>query len=257
VKKLFPILICSVLIVGCNNNGNDAADEENPLVRKGLEQVHLKNWDKAVELFQEALMKRSDLARPDLELALIYHQHKDRFAYAIYHYEQYLKKRPNTEKKPLIHDWIRQAEISFAGEIGHTSGNISGELVRLRRENNLLRKQLETFSKTPIPAPQVTAVKTIIDEPPEVPSPTPQPTPKTQMTKSTQTDIKSTQHIQPLKPKIQTYNVLPGDSLTRIARKIYGDGSLWRKIYEANRDQMKNETDLRAGQVIQIPPLIQ
>ncbi len=52
-----------------------------------------------------------------------------------------------------------------------------------------------------------------------------------------------------------SYTVRSGDSLTRIARTVYGPehGSHWRDIYEANRDQMDSETDLHPGQILRIP----
>jgi len=41
--------------------------------------------------------------------------------------------------------------------------------------------------------------------------------------------------------------------LGRIARKVYGRGSAWRRILEANRDQLRTEKDLRPGMVLIIP----
>ncbi|WP_300369495.1 LysM peptidoglycan-binding domain-containing protein, partial [Brachyspira sp.] len=47
------------------------------------------------------------------------------------------------------------------------------------------------------------------------------------------------------------------DSLWRIASYdfIYGNGNLWKKIYEANRDTIKNPSVIRAGQKLIIPSL--
>ena len=47
------------------------------------------------------------------------------------------------------------------------------------------------------------------------------------------------------------------DSLWRIASYdfIYGNGNLWRKIYEANKDTIKNPNVIRAGQRLVIPSL--
>lgn len=50
------------------------------------------------------------------------------------------------------------------------------------------------------------------------------------------------------------YRVQKGDSLTTIALKVYGDSRRWRDIYQANRASMRNERDLRVGQVLRIPP---
>ena len=47
------------------------------------------------------------------------------------------------------------------------------------------------------------------------------------------------------------------DSLWRIASYdfIYGNGNLWNKIYEANKDKIKDPSVIRAGQVLTIPSL--
>jgi murein DD-endopeptidase MepM/ murein hydrolase activator NlpD len=49
------------------------------------------------------------------------------------------------------------------------------------------------------------------------------------------------------------YLVLPGDSLWKIAKKFYGVGDAWPKIYEANRLQIANPNLIRAFQVLDIP----
>lgn len=54
--------------------------------------------------------------------------------------------------------------------------------------------------------------------------------------------------------KVKQYKVQKGDSLSTIALKVYGDNRRWRDIYLANRASMRNERDLRVGQVLRIPP---
>lgn len=50
------------------------------------------------------------------------------------------------------------------------------------------------------------------------------------------------------------YVVRDGDSLTKIAQLMYGDARLSTLIYEANRDQLKNEHTVKQGQRLRIPP---
>ena len=54
-------------------------------------------------------------------------------------------------------------------------------------------------------------------------------------------------------PSDQTYTVVKGDSLSKIAKRIYGDAQQWRKIYEANKDQIKNPDLIQPGQTFRIP----
>jgi nucleoid-associated protein YgaU len=51
----------------------------------------------------------------------------------------------------------------------------------------------------------------------------------------------------------QTYTVVSGDSLSKISKRIYGDASKWKKIFEANTDQIKNPDLIHPGQVLKIP----
>jgi nucleoid-associated protein YgaU len=51
----------------------------------------------------------------------------------------------------------------------------------------------------------------------------------------------------------RTYTVVSGDSLSKIAKKIYGDGRRWKEIFEANKDKIKNPDLIHPGQVLNIP----
>lgn len=51
----------------------------------------------------------------------------------------------------------------------------------------------------------------------------------------------------------QTYTVVSGDSLWNIAKKYYGDGNKYTKIYDANRDKIKTPNLIYPGQVFTIP----
>ena len=51
----------------------------------------------------------------------------------------------------------------------------------------------------------------------------------------------------------RTYTVMAGDSLSKISKQIYGDSSQYMKIFEANRDQLKDPNLIHPGQKLQIP----
>jgi nucleoid-associated protein YgaU len=51
----------------------------------------------------------------------------------------------------------------------------------------------------------------------------------------------------------RTYTVKPGDSLSKIAKREYGDAAKWRKIFEANRDQIKDPDLIQPGWELKIP----
>lgn len=58
----------------------------------------------------------------------------------------------------------------------------------------------------------------------------------------------------PSTPGETTYVIQSDDTLWSIAKKVYGRGSSWRTIYEANRDAIKNPDRPVAGTVLKIPP---
>jgi nucleoid-associated protein YgaU len=49
------------------------------------------------------------------------------------------------------------------------------------------------------------------------------------------------------------YTVKGGDSLSRIAKYIYGDASAFTKIFDANRDILKTPDVIHPGQVLKSP----
>jgi len=58
----------------------------------------------------------------------------------------------------------------------------------------------------------------------------------------------------PAAPAEQIYTVVAGDSLSKISKKLYGDANQWKRIFEANRDQIKNPDLIHPGQKLKIPP---
>ena len=49
------------------------------------------------------------------------------------------------------------------------------------------------------------------------------------------------------------YLVLVGDSLATIAAHFYGDANAWKRLFEANRDQLTDPDQLQPGQMLKIP----
>ena len=49
------------------------------------------------------------------------------------------------------------------------------------------------------------------------------------------------------------YEVVSGDTLSKIAKRYYGDANKYMKIFEANRDQLKDPDKIQPGQVLKVP----
>ena len=52
---------------------------------------------------------------------------------------------------------------------------------------------------------------------------------------------------------MRTYKVVAGDSLSKIAKREYGDANEWRRIYEANKHLIDNPDLIYPGQELTIP----
>jgi nucleoid-associated protein YgaU len=55
----------------------------------------------------------------------------------------------------------------------------------------------------------------------------------------------------PVPPTI--YQVAAGDTLSKIAKHFYGDANAYMKIFEANKDQLKDPNKIGVGQKLRIP----
>jgi nucleoid-associated protein YgaU len=51
----------------------------------------------------------------------------------------------------------------------------------------------------------------------------------------------------------RTYEVVPGDTLSAIAKREYGNAGEWRRIFEANRDVISDPDRIYPGQKLRIP----
>ena len=67
-----------------------------------------------------------------------------------------------------------------------------------------------------------------------------------------QSKVTSTEAIAGNDDGAQTYTVAKGDNLSRIAQHFYGRQD-WKRIFDANRDQLSDPDRIQPGQVLKIP----
>ena len=58
----------------------------------------------------------------------------------------------------------------------------------------------------------------------------------------------------PAQPSGETYAMKRGDTLYSLAKRFYGDGKLWTRIADANKDKIRDVTGIPVGTVLAIPP---
>ncbi len=60
---------------------------------------------------------------------------------------------------------------------------------------------------------------------------------------------------EPKKTQPKEYVIQKGDTLQKISKRFYGTTKKWSKIFEANKETLKNPDTIKPGQKIMIPPL--
>ena len=76
---------------------------------------------------------------------------------------------------------------------------------------------------------------------------------KTKLKEKKKTTKKSKPKRTSNKKKTKTYTVKSGDCLWNIAKRFYGNGAQYTKIYNANRGKIKNPNLIYPGQKLTIP----
>lgn len=229
--SLVTLLLATLLAGGCSASQRAAREDRDPLLRRARERRNAQDFEGAVELYQRALDKKPGLARAHLELGAIYDQNQQDYVRAVYHYERYLELQPTAEKKELVQELIRHARLSFATSLPERPNEAVREIAKLKQEVTALQQELARVRGVPLPAAPVRA--------PAAPSPS-APAPASAASV-------------PATVVMETYVVVPGDTLSRIAAKVYGDSKRWPEILQANRSQLPTEQSVKVGQVLQIP----
>ena len=47
--------------------------------------------------------------------------------------------------------------------------------------------------------------------------------------------------------------LFPGDTLSGIAERFYGDSNAYQKIFDANKDQLRDPDKIKVGQKLRLP----
>lgn len=241
---LIPLLLAlSGLFSACGGSSErlDRRDERDPLIIRGDARKRAGDVDGAIEMYQQALDRKPQLALAHLKLAVEYDESKKEFLRAIYHYSRYLELRPLAQKNELVEELIRMAHVSYLASLPNPPPGALERIAMLERENDRLKRQVDELSD------RLRATGTRASASPRADTPSAPPARAAAEPSS----------IRPQPAPAQTaatdYRVERGDTLSRIAVKMYNDSSQWNRIYEANRNILSSPESLREGQMLKIP----
>lgn len=224
------IVLFSALITGCSGDlsNKESAEQEHVLMKQAAAFERNGKIDEAINCYKQVLVQAPQNARAHLDAGILYQDRKQDYVKALYHYAVYLELRPDAEKSELVTNRIRDAEQAFVSKTLNILKIEDNSSAAVERENITLKEQLAKANR------QLSEYSAKIKE-------------------ITKKQDKSTAESQSALSATRTYTVNYGDSLTSIAQKIYGEGSKWIAIYEANKSALQQSHTLRVGQILIIP----
>lgn len=237
----------------------------------------------ALSAYLKVIEKRGDDApESHLEAGLVYLHHiRDPIA-AIYHFRKFLALRPNSAQAPLVRQRIDAAIRDFARtlpaqpvESQLQRVDLMAALDKVKLENDILKQQLADYqggressvalgensvAGRVAAARETNDFKISVDTLPTVrtrpPAPRPEPSappaqPKAEANRSTAAPTKAAPPTN--RAGARRHIVKQGDTLSKLSQQYFGNRTRWRDIYQANRNVMKNDADLKVGMELVIP----
>ncbi|MEY2999909.1 MAG: hypothetical protein RL648_123 [Verrucomicrobiota bacterium] len=247
--RVFLAISLLAMAGGCGPTPTVVKETEERSYRRGKSLLREGRQEEALQAFLSVVAARPDAIESHLESGLIYlNQIKDPLA-AIYHFRSYLAMAPDGEHAGFVRELILTAQRDFAKTLpgdpfvdAVERVNLMETVKTLQAENNALKREvmdLEADLGRLRAKGSPTGTGSVVQrggEPVAVAPIVIAPVAEEQAA-----------------ARATTYTVQPGDTLSRISAKVYGESGRWGVIFEANRDQLPSPNALKPGQVLRIP----
>jgi N-acetylmuramoyl-L-alanine amidase len=165
------VLTCALLIAlagGCTPPpSSPLREEKEPYVVQGMSRESALDFSGAIESYHRALEVNPRNSIAHYHLGLLYEDEDRNPAAAIYHFQCFLKLRPNSEQAALLGQRIIGCKQALARdvalgpvsgemqqqleELSRTNQKLSEEAQRLAQENLRLKEQLASLQGRPLP----------------------------------------------------------------------------------------------------------
>lgn len=146
IVSCFCVLAGVLLMVGCGGEKDvakvEARERGIAQLQQASEAEQAGNPGKAIELLERALLEEPKAFSAHFQLATLLQDHARDYMGAIYHYRQYLKNRPDSEKSKLAEDRIRVAEQLLAPQIMKRVGEAGDAAIQAQ-----LLKDIDNLNK--------------------------------------------------------------------------------------------------------------
>jgi LysM repeat protein len=234
--KSLALVLALFLFAGCDQIAQMRGPKP---VDLGDQAFSAGDYPKAVRFYEAALDGTSETSDLHYKLAIIYDTHLKDPTSAIHHYRRHLRMTDSDLRKEETELSIDRLQREMATRLGEGGLVSRAEAVRLRNENNELRKQISQLrsekSAAEARARSGSQAKPGAAQGASGQSP---PVPRAEAVAG---------------PETTTYTVQTGDTLASISRRFYQTTARWKDIADANHNQLDGSTNIREGMILIIP----
>ncbi len=266
LRVALPVFV--PVLFGCD--ANPLRSVRNPYYRRGYKLLQERKHVEAAEAFQRSLRLDPDTAMANLQLGILYEDTFEDPAAALYQYQEFLRKRPESSRAEAVRRWRQRAQKALyarlaekygapqtdrgtersgpaanaASGTGRERGETEKERILTRRVRELtfelvrreqriveLERELAAARRPPDPV-QEEGSGSVADGTGRRPG------------AGGDGEHGSSIHV-----------IQAGDTLSSISRRYYGSLKYWPQLREANRDVLGGSDRLIKGRTLRIPPL--
>ena len=257
---MFQILLILSVILCCACSSSNLSTVEESEERQFLLAKDFQSqgrYDDALITYLGLISVRRESPESHLEAGYIYLQSLKDPIRAIYHFDRYLDLKPESKRIVQVKQLIETAKLEFLRQLPAKPFQVEVDRMNLLE---IIKKLKEENAELKVKYNQaLLRIKSIQGEmsidhvttlPNELLS-----SQEIITQNETYDSLNSFDNLESIDPREvpKSYNVQPGDTLSKISQKFYGTANRWNDIYQANRDILTTARSLREGQELLIP----
>ncbi len=260
MKYLKGVCLVVFLAAGCDGGGR-LIDDHNPHYLRGIRLRQARQYADSAEAFAKCLRNSPGSASAHLQLAMLYEDHLNSSIDAIYHYRQYLVKRPQGEYAELAAESLLRVQnkmlsvlLENAPELNATEADslvdqsAIEELQRIKAQKLFLLERLQEMNR------ENRALREAVARLSRQPESMRNDVPVAAAAGATATGLPGTPAGQVGTASAERlYVVVKGDTLSSVSRETYGSSTFWPALRNYNRDILGDEDILLPGMKLRIP----
>jgi len=222
-----------------------------PFLRRGIKLREEGDYGAAADAFERCLRRRPELAEAHLRVALLYEDHLGEPLRALYHFSIYLAERPHGANADLARRSVERLEQAWLTELlarfpepleaaAQQAAEAARENARLLEHKTFLIERLREINR------EVTSLREQLARS-QIPNSTEAP-----VSPAGEPPLPLTPPV--TLPAVTTYEVKKGDTLSEVARQLYGSSRYWQALRAANSRTLTDGDILVPGMTLRVPP---